>query len=31
MASNETREGRAENRSIAIVPYPKDLSEIVHL
>lgn len=31
VASNETREGRAENRPIAIVPDPKDLSEIVHL
>ncbi len=31
VASNETLEGRAENRPIAIVPDPKDLSEIVHL
>ncbi|MBW8065230.1 MAG: hypothetical protein FVQ04_05030 [Nitrospira sp.] len=31
VASNETLEGRAENRPIAIVPDPKVLSEIVHL
>ncbi len=28
VANNETPEGRAENRRIEIVLYPKDLSEI---
>ncbi|MCH7566583.1 MAG: chemotaxis protein MotB, partial [Nitrospirae bacterium] len=28
VASNETLEGRAENRRIEIVLYPKDLSDI---
>ncbi|MEE9203469.1 MAG: hypothetical protein V3U08_00530 [Nitrospirales bacterium] len=31
VVSSQTLEGRAENRPIAIVPDPKDLSEIVHL